>query len=139
MALVNTTRLVQTAFTELTSDTTTTSTSFVDLLTITVTTGANAVILHFSVAANNSSIFAQHQQYFRLLVDGAATRGCSMRSVNTNHAASGGIVYKTSVLTAGSHTFKIQWRTNSALATAQIRPASEPTEHASLILEEVTV
>lgn len=137
--LVDTVRLVQTAFAELTSDTTTTSTSFVDLLTITVTTGANPVILHFSVSANNNSGFFQHQQYFQLLVDGSATRGCSMRSVNSNHAASGGLVYKTSALTAGSHTFKIQWRTDSGLATAQIRPASQPNEHASFILEEVTV
>jgi hypothetical protein len=135
--LVDPVKLVQTAFTELTSNTTTTSGTFVDLLTLTITTGANAVLVHFSVSVNNNDLFAQQQQQFQLLVDGVATRGCSVRSINSNHANSGGLVYKTGVLTAGSHTFKIQWLTGGS--TAQIRPVATATEHASLILKEVTV
>ncbi len=137
MPLVDPVKLVQTAFTELTSNTTTTSGTFVNLLTLTITTGANAVIVHFSVSVNNSDIFFQQQQQFQLLVDGVATRGCGVRTVNSNHALAGGLVYKTSVLSAGSHTFTIQWLTSGS--TAQIRPASTSTEHASLILKEVTV
>lgn len=45
-------QIVQTAFTEITVDTTTTSTSFTDLLTLTIVTDNNPVISYFSVSAD---------------------------------------------------------------------------------------
>jgi hypothetical protein len=127
--------LIQVASTEITSDITTTSTTFIDLMTLTVTIGANPVILDFSVSCNNTGMFNQCD--FQLLVDGGITRGITVYTSTSENASSGAILYKTSALTAGSHTFKIQWRVDAG--TGQVRPVTTAVEHAILILEEVTV
>lgn len=124
-------------YTEVTTSVTTTSTSYVDLLSLTATIGANAVLIHYSVSANNSSV-ANRSISFRLTVDGTAVRGSGLRTDANNLGNSTALVYKTAVLAAGSHTFKLQWLTE-ALTTAQVRPSTNPDEHASLLITEVTI
>jgi len=127
----------QTAYTEITTSTTTTSTTYVDLLSLTITTGANSVIAHFS-ASNANSADTQWTE-FQLVLDGTPLRGIAYESVSSGNGDSGSIVYKTSVLTAGSHTFTIQWHIGPfSGGNANLDPSSS-IGHASFYLEEVTV
>lgn len=128
-------RLVQTAFAEITTDTTTTSTSFVDLLTITLTTATNNLLIYVSHSFGNTSAFGA-QVFVRLLLDGAAIRGAGDQASST-FASSGAIITKEAV-TAGSHTIKVQWRVGSN--TGQCRPVAAPdSEHCSLLVIEESV
>jgi hypothetical protein len=129
-------RLIQTASTELTVDTSTTSTTYVDLMSVTITTGTNSVIIQFSSSCttNVSGDWCE----FQLLIDGVITRGLAIWTDTAGVADSGALVYKSSVLSAGSHTFNIQWHVGTA-GTAQIRPVTTVLEHATLYVEEVTV
>lgn len=134
MPLVEPPQIVQTQFTELTSDTTTTSASFVDLLSLTFETDNNALISYFSVACDCSS--SGQDLDFQLVIDGSAQRGIQIRIVNSGFGTGGRLVHKSALLARGSHTVKIQWRRTGG--TAQIRPATQVDEHASLLIREVT-
>lgn len=95
------------------SDYTTTSTSFVDVdatnLSLTITTGGGDVMVHAHLATNVSTGRLQ----FNIDVDGSP------------HAANDGIVVHAAMqhvtsfsrlitgLSAGSHTFKLQWKTST--------------------------
>jgi hypothetical protein len=127
--------LKQTLFAQITVDTTTTSAAFVDLLTqaITITAGSK-VIINFTASANNSNVSLIQ---FQITIDGAAVRGASSRVSQNNTEVCCSIVYERLGLAAGAHTVKIQWRTTAG--TARIRPVATVVEHASLILQEVTV
>lgn len=128
--------ILQTAFTELTANATTTATGYSgSLLSVTITTGANPVIIHFSVSCQHSS--SNQRNDFRLLVDGVARRGVSVFSPSNLNGNSGALVYKTTALSAGSHTVTIQWRV--AAGTGQIPVTSTVVDHACLFVEEVTV
>jgi len=128
-------RLVQTAFTEVTSDTTTTSTTFVDLLSITITTGTNNLLIYVSHSFGNTSAFGA-QVFVRLVLDGAAVRGAADQASST-FASSGAIASKKAV-TAGSHTIKVQWRVGGS--TGQCRPVAAPdSEHCALLVIEESV
>jgi hypothetical protein len=128
--------LLQTAFSEITADTTTTSASFVDLLTVTLTTGANSLLI--MAAANISNASANVNVQVRVTLDGVAQRGSLTRSPSASGCQAVAITLKRTV-SAGSHTIKVQWLTASS--TAQCRPitAAVDKEHASLLVQEVTV
>jgi hypothetical protein len=126
----------QTAYTQITSDTTTGSATYVTLLTMSVTTGANPVIVEFVSAADCSSVGNQTIN-FRLSIDGSVIRGSAIRTEGSTDTYSTAIIYKSAALTAGSHTFLIEWSVSGG--TGRIRPTTVPDDHASLAVHEVTV
>jgi hypothetical protein len=128
--------LLQTTFTEISVDTTTTNAGFVDLLTQVITIVAGSILLitftgSASHSANNNTID------FQLVIDTVPVRGTTMRIPTANTGQSSSIVYRRTGLAVGAHTIKIQWRTPAA--TARIRPVATLVEHASLLCQEVTV
>jgi hypothetical protein len=127
----------QTLFTETAADTTTTSATFVTLLTqaITIVAGNN-VMVWFSAGCSNSNNNAQVN--FRLTIDAVAVRGVgSVAASGATNASSVSLVYLSSGLAAGVHTFAIQWLVSAN--TGRIRPVTVPSrEHASLIIQEVS-
>lgn len=127
---------MQTGFVEITSDTTTTSGTYVDLLSLTLTTDANMVEIHFTASVSNTAAFGSSPS-FQLVIDGSAVRGAKVRVLEAVEASCAAITYRSSQLTAGSHTFKIQWLTDTS--TARIRPVTTINEHASLLVNEITV
>lgn len=128
--------LLQTAFTEIVSDTTTVSASFVDLLTLTISTDQGSTVeMHFTISASNSAAGADLQ--CQILIDGVAQLATHLRTIDATGAQSAGIRFKSAVLAVGSHTFKAQWLTSTG--TARVRPHTTVIEHASLLVKEMTV
>lgn len=127
----------QSVFLEQTTDTTTTvgPTAWAALLSQAITISAGGiVIVNFTFSVSNTANNGQKVD-FRLLIDGVATRGVATGTKSNGIASGGGLVYRKTGLSTGSHTFAIQWRT--AGGTARIRPVTAITEHASLLLQEV--
>lgn len=130
--------IIQTDFIEVTVNTATTSTTFVNLLTRTITTGDNPVIVRFSASCGNTS--ATQWTEFRLVIDSVATTGFAIFSTSSGNGNSGALVHKTAALTPGAHTFNIDWHIGTFVGgNATINPTTVNTDHAVLILEEVTV
>jgi hypothetical protein len=127
---------VQTTFVEQSTDTSTTSGTFVDLLTqaITTTTGTSLII---SVTGSVSCIVANVQIDFQITIDGTPVRGAGTRVTAINSSGSIAINYRKTGLAAGLHSIKVRWRTASS--TARIQPATTLNEHASLLIQEVSV
>jgi len=130
--------IIQTAFVNITSNVSTTSTTYVDLapLTITLTTSTHPIEVHFSgtvgILSNRASVG------FQLMVDGVAVSnglGRVQISGNPAYTTSIGIVYKSGVLSSGSHTVKIQWKTSAG--TASIQPSGSSYGYAGLLVKEV--
>jgi hypothetical protein len=102
--------------------TTTTSASFVDItgVTITMTTNAYKCNIHFiaSIACSTAGLVTT-----TLLIDGVNVGDATLGIQLGNYAGSSnlpfGFVFPTAVLTAGSHTFKMQWKTSAGTATLQ--------------------
>jgi hypothetical protein len=129
--------VLQSAFGEVTVDTSTTSNVFVDLITVPITTTGAILFLASSFAASPTG--AAVAADFRLTLDGVPLRGAGL-FMNTGQPESGAIDYRATGLAPGAHTVKLQWRSNSALLGVQIRPVTAPnTEHASLYVQEQTV
>lgn len=128
-------KLLQTLFTEIAVDTTTTSLTFVALLSQAVTTVAGSVVIvNFTCAGSNSA--NNRSEFFQLLIDGVATRGTGFGvSVAAGAPGSAALTYRATGLAAGAHTFAIQWRVSAS--TGQIRPVTVINEHASLLIQEV--
>jgi hypothetical protein len=127
--------LIQTLFVEATTDRSTTSTTWVDLLSqsITLLAGTKLIALISASAVNTNDEFS----YFRLVIDGVAQRGVSLRS-RSDVAQPIALNFAKTGLAAGAHVVKLQWRV--AASTSRIRPATQPdSEHASLLLQEVKV
>jgi hypothetical protein len=129
-------KVIQSVFTDLSIDKTTTSTIFVDLLSTTITTTTvNGMILinaSFSIAhAYNNDI------YIRLLVDNVAKKGSiALPGNNGTTTLSAGIVHRQTV-SVGSHTIKLQWK--SAGGNIYCRPISRPEgEHCAVSILELT-
>jgi hypothetical protein len=102
-----------------TGDITTASTTYVDTgVTVTITTGAVRCLIAFIAMAKNSG--ATDNAMFDLAIDGtrvgSTAFGTSFRSGTANGPIS--FTYVTDVLTAASHTFKIQYRSSSGSNTA---------------------
>ena len=131
--------VIQTQFTEISSDTTTTSTTFTDLMSLNIsTTGASYLLVDFS--ASHSVTSANSGATYQLQVDGTPIRGCASGAGTGAQNSPGfcaGFVYKSGILSSGSHTVLIRWRVNAG--TGQIRPATQDDEHASLLVAEITV
>jgi hypothetical protein len=127
----------QSVFGEVSVDTTTTSTTFVDLITQNITISTNGIVLvWFSCGASNSG--NNNQVIFQVTIDGVAKRGAAtVAASGATDTGSAAIVLRVTGLTAGTRTVKIQWRVSAG--TGRVRPATSPdTEHASLLLAEVT-
>ena len=94
-------------------DITSSSASFVDLtgVTVTMTTGAHRVLVTFSALA--SATAGTVNMSFDLAIDGTRQGGAAGLTQGGSTAgginANPGFSYLTDVLTAASHTFKIQW------------------------------
>ena len=125
--------LIQSLFTNVTADTTTTSATFVDLLTQTITTGANSLELLFTISASTSS--GNKNIGFQILIDGTVQRGGGLSTSSANSSISGVVSHKATV-SAAAHTVKVQWLVSGG--TAAINVATTPAEyHASLWVKEV--
>lgn len=128
--------LKQTAFAEITTDTTSTSSSWADLLSLNITTGAGYLAVFASAGFSCSNATARLMG-LRLVVDGTPIRAVSSASASTAIAESFSIVSRVAV-SAGAHTVKLQWRV-SAGYTIRCRPVAYPDdEHCSLLVMEVT-
>jgi hypothetical protein len=124
---------LQTSKVQVTSgDITTTSTTFVDLtgLTTTITTGAHRCIVIFNASGRVNS--ATNALNIDIAIDG--TRQGQSRGLlfggNTNSVGANpfSLWYLTGVLSAASHTFKIQWSVDSGgtatmFASTSVTPA----------------
>lgn len=109
-------------------DVTTTSTSFADLTgaSITFTTGARRVLLTFTGSWYHSSTATMAIDFD---IDGARASGADFGLAvwNVNHAGNAQpvtITYLTNVLSAASHTFKVQWKVSSGTGTMEAASAS---------------
>ncbi len=136
MPLFSPPQLIQTAFSEISANTTTTSGSFVDLLTVTLTTGPTRVEIYFTTSASNNA-FGGASLQFQITIDGVAQRGCKLRGIALSTASCAAIFFRSAQLSIGSHTIKVQWLTD--VGTAQIRPVTTIQEHGSLLVNEITV
>jgi hypothetical protein len=114
-------------YTRTSADYTTTSTSFVDIdgtnLSFTITTLARRVKMGF-VGSIFTGATANQQIFLDVTVDGTLQGGTNgglvgIRSPNdtTQRFYNGSFTYLTDVLSAGSHTFKFQWRVASGTGT----------------------
>jgi hypothetical protein len=127
---------LQTQFTKLLVNTTTTSSTFVDLITVLVTIQAGSS-LQISFAETNSSSSASATTFFRVTVDAIVMQGAATRSPGGGDPQGVSINDYITGLAAGVHTVKVQWRTNSG--TSRIRPVASPdAESASILINEVS-
>lgn len=116
-------------------DLTTSSTTFVDAtgLTTTITTGAHRCLVIFSGNAHVSGAGSSANAAFDLAIDGTRQgQGFGLTIAQQSGSADGpnipvGFTYLTDALSAGSHTFKIQWRvdaqTGTLFASTGVTPA----------------
>ncbi len=107
---------------------TTSSTTLVDLTgaTKTLTTGAHRCLVTFSCTTYNANTTVQHSG-FALLIDGVNTGGTFGNIYAENHASNGVAIsfsYLTDVLSAASHTFKIQWKVQANTGTVEASSVS---------------
>ncbi len=102
-------------------DVTTSSTSFVDLtsITATLTTGAHRCLVTFTVT---SSVDVTGTVFYDVLVDGSSiggTNGTIARTITVGgNANTIGFSIYTAVLSAASHTIKVQWKVSTGTATS---------------------
>lgn len=126
-------RYVQSAFTEITVDSSTSSQTYVTALTLTLTTGANRLNILSSVSASFSQSQSTSYARFIIQVDGVTVCGAM---IDFTSVLQGACRLSASVpVTAGSHTVTLRCLSNNG-KTLAFRP-STGYEHASLILEEV--
>jgi hypothetical protein len=127
----------QTAYYNLPADSSTTSSSFVSLMSTTVTTSLSKVLVVFGCSATvtspNSTIT------LRLKVDGTVVRGTLIRGASEGAGGSAIINYQDNNLSAGSHTFTIEWKIDNS-KTIYIRPYTQiDSEYACIMIIEVGV
>ena len=130
--------ILQTASVVLAANVTTTSITYVDLLSITLTTyGGSSLEVYASFATSNAvDNAATGQDFIQITIDGV-----SLEEVGSEQwpvTETGAIYKETAVLTAGSHTVKLQWHTQTGgtlrcSASTLTRP-----EHASLMVVETS-
>jgi hypothetical protein len=120
---------------------TTTSTTFVDVdgtnMSLTITTGARRVNVGL-IGTASLSVAAGNLYAFDITVDGTrqgGTYGYYFRQPSTaTYGEPVGFIYPTDVLSAGSHTFKLQWRVLGATTATLFGDSSA---YASFFVEEV--
>jgi hypothetical protein len=114
------TNLASARYVRTTANYTTTSTTFVDVdstnLALTITTGARRVSIGVVASVSNSGT---NNVFLDLLVDGTSESGgvgvVLSKSASLNDPIS--LTWLSAVLTAASHTFKLQWKTAAGTAT----------------------
>lgn len=114
-----------------TGDYTTTSTSFVDVdatnMALTITTGARRCLVGLTGTVANSSAGATNM--FDVDIDGVRQGGTfgimTDRTPSATYRQNASFTYLTDLLTAASHTFKLQWRTTAGTLTMLAAAASE--------------
>jgi len=111
-------------------DTTTTSTVFVDLLSIVLTTDAGFLEIESTVASNSITVLS----FIRVALDGVSVPDSETVQLVGDSSSS---ILKRVAVTAGTHTVSLQWRT-TILGTLQVRPVTNPQEHATLLIREVS-
>jgi hypothetical protein len=124
--------IVQSNFSEITANTTTTSTSLVTLKTTTLTTGAGYLNIYATFSTSNAT--AGSTNNFILNIDGSASNGSSVLATDV---ADCGVIYKKIAVSAGSHTVILQWSVSAG--TGMVRPVNTIAEHASLLIVETLV
>ena len=132
-------QILQTSFTEQTTDLSSTPTAFtyVTFMTVNVTfTGWSVAEVHFSVSQSNSAAFGAGISY-RITIDGTSVVESTIGTYDSTNAQSLTLRYKSGVLSAGSHTFDVDW--NRDTGTNRIRPATQVHEHASLLIKEMVI
>ena len=134
--------LLETKFTEVTTDITTTSPVFVTIpqLTQTITTSAGSTLYSTLTFSPSNTAPTPQSIDFRILIDGVPIRASEsvVGLLNSNSAQAGALLVQRTGLAAGTHTIEVQWRTSGG--TAQIRPVTAPNaEHASLLTIETNV
>jgi hypothetical protein len=109
-------------------DVTTTSTTFVDLtgMSVTLTTGARRCLVYFQAVSYNS---AGNAHAFDVNIDGSRVGG-TLGWTNTqgSNRMPVSIFYLTNVLTAASHTIKIQWYVIGGTGTVQANTTTTTAE-----------
>jgi hypothetical protein len=134
--LVKTGASIQTLYTEITTDVSTTSVTptYVTLQTQTiVTTGANYLRCLFTSTGDNDTATAQN--YFRIMVDGVLQKGSAVRvsAASTPHSCA---IQTMTLVTEASHTVLVEWCVTAG--TGRIFHSTNPNyHHASLLVEEV--
>jgi len=129
--------VVQTAFAEITTTTSTTSLTHVDLLTLTITTGANPLLIYVSMSSENSA--ANGWVEAQLIVSGVVSAGTAYHSTSSGFGNTGSIVWKTPPLTAGSQLIRLQWHVGALIGGSATITPSNGVNHATLYVQEVTV
>ena len=125
----------QSVFSDVSADTTTTSTSMVDLLTVNITAAASGILLIQSSGAFSNNTANQHV-YTQITVDGVIQRsGSGGRAVAANQPFATANVLRVPV-SAGARVVKLRWRVTGG--TGNCRPVGQTTEHASLLVSEVS-
>lgn len=132
--------ILQSASGRVSADQTTTSASLVDLTgaTVTITTSASTkVMINASYSMSNSSALGSNNRV-ALVIDGSVEANSAFSTPLISNVLQGGSfsILKTG-LSAGSHTFKLQWMNNNG--TTQCRPVGTTNEHASITVMEITV
>ena len=129
--------LIQTTFVEQVADKSTGSAAFVTLLTQAITIQAGSKLIVLTTMSASDTAGGGEQVDFQITIDGVAARGAGIHTRQANHAQGAAITIEKLGLAAGAHTVLLRWRTTGP--TANIRPTSTLVEHASLVLQEVTV
>ena len=123
--------MAQSAHATITADITTTSTIFVDAtgLSVTLTTAGRDVLIWFSGCRSSSG---NNEGMYTLANDGTNVGG------TFGLAYDGGVgpyqigfVWRIAAPTAGSHTYKIQWRTSAGTETLKGNP------NATIVVQEI--
>jgi hypothetical protein len=124
------------------SEYTTTSTSFVDVdatnLSSTITTNGGDVMVIFSGVFNHNTNGAII--FLNLSVDGANVQpedgivSATLQAANRSNIV---LFYMVTGLPAGSHTFRLRWKTSSGVATLHAG-ATAPLVHSQWIVREIS-
>lgn len=130
--------ILQTASAVLAVDATTTSVTYVDLLSVSVTTsGGSSLEIYASFSTSNAVDAAgTGQDALQITLDGTALQQAGAEQWPVSEI--GTISYKTGVVTAGSHTVTLQWKTQAGSTLRCSASTLTRPEHASLVVMEVS-
>lgn len=128
--------VIQTASSVLASDVTTTSTTYTNLLSVTVTTsGGSCLEIYSSFSLSNGvDNAATGQDFLRITVDGI--QEIESGSEQWTVSEGGAMYFKTDILTPGSHTIALQWRTQAGMTLRCSASTLTRPEHASIMILE---
>ena len=132
--------LRQTQFAEVSSAANTTSTTFVDLFSLSITINQGSYLIISFTSSGYPTAGSPNGLTYQLVLDGTPIRGCSAGAGSGAQNAIGlygKLTWKSSSLSAGSHTVLIQWRGDSGSGNIRIDPSNDD-EFAFLVVQEVS-